>query len=455
MDFGRLKDAIQGQVFDDEETRDELAFDFGRLAQRRPSAVVVPAVVEDVERILKTANQEGFSLVARGSGHSQGGQSLIESGAILDCSGLNRIGRRDGESIWAEAGVLWRDLVREILPAGYLPKVLTDDLNSTIGGTLSTGGLGAASHVFGTQADNVDALEVVTGDGHRVICSSRENQELFDAVRCGLGQFGVIVRAKLRLRRCGSQVRTFFLLYDDLRILLQDQEKLITERRLDYIECGCAPCTQGFRSLGEASVPFAEWFYPMRLSLEFDSEPPAEDSVLEGLHHYRKLHVEDSSIQQFCVRMEALFDHWKESGAWRLAHPWTEAILPWERSAAFIEGVLKGLPPNLIAGGRVLLRPLRSETCLSPMFKQPGGMLMLGFGIHPSLPKQIVSKVLPMLRKAGDLSVQVGGKRCLSGWIEFDEEQWKDHFGALWPKAAQWKRFYDPSAILNPGFVPF
>lgn len=455
MGFGRLKDAIKGQVFEDEETRGQLASDFGRLVQRRPSAVVVPAVVDDVERTLKTANQEGFSVVARGGGHSQGGQSLIESGALLDISGLNRIGQLDGESIWVEAGVLWRDLVREILPAGYLPKVLTDDMDSTIGGTLSTGGLGAASHLFGTQADNVDALEVVTGEGHRVICSSRENRDLFDAVRCGLGQFGVIVRAKMRLRRCAAQVRTFFLLYDDLRILLQDLEKLLTERDVDYMESGCAPCSQGFRRLGEARVPFVEWFYPMHLSLEFESDPPAEDSVLEGLHHYRKPHVEDSPIEDFCFRMEALFDHWKESGAWRMAHPWTDALLPWECSVAFIEGVLKGLPPNLLVGGRVLLRPLRSEACRSPMFQRPGGKLLMGFGIHPSLPKQLVSKVLPILSKAGDLSVQVGGKRRVSGWIEFDEVQWKDHFGAMWPKAVQWKRFYDPNEILNPGFIPF
>ena len=70
-------------------------------------------------------------------------------------------------------------------------------------------GLGVASFRYGTQADNVDELEVVTGTGEIVTCSREQNRDLFDVVRCGLGQFGVITRAKVRLRKAqerGAQV---------------------------------------------------------------------------------------------------------------------------------------------------------------------------------------------------------------------------------------------------------
>lgn len=40
--------------------------------------------------------------------------------------------------------------------------VLTNNLDTTVGGTLSTGGVGQSSHLYGTQANNVDELEAVT-----------------------------------------------------------------------------------------------------------------------------------------------------------------------------------------------------------------------------------------------------------------------------------------------------
>ena len=48
----------------------------------------------------------------------------------------------------------------------------------------------------------------------------------------------------------------------------------------------------------------------------------------------------------------------------------------------------------------------------------------------------------------------MGGKRYLSGYIDFDEEQWKAHYGDEWEPFCDAKRLYDPDGILNPGFVP-
>ena len=48
----------------------------------------------------------------------------------------------------------------------------------------------------------------------------------------------------------------------------------------------------------------------------------------------------------------------------------------------------------------------------------------------------------------------MGGKRYLSGYVEFDEEDWRAHFGPEWEFFQTAKRRYDPDGILNPGFVP-
>ncbi len=450
----KLKDAIEGQVFSDSETFEEVRTDFGRIVSRIPPAVVLPASPEDVQRVVEMAFREGWSVSTRGGSHSQSGQSLNQGGVLLDTTSLNKIGHVEGDSVWVQAGTLWGDLVKHVYPSGWLPRVLTNNLNVTIGGTLSMAGLGVASHLFGTQADNVDELEVVTGQGELVRCSPTSNAALFDCSRCGLGQFSIITGARVKLRKCLPQTRTFYLLYDDLAVLMRDQEQIIDRGRFHYVESWCAPCPQGFRKVGETKLPFAEWFFPMQLTLEHSGHVDDAD-LLSGLHFYRKIHFEDSSTLEFANRLEPLFQLWKAGGAWELAHPWMELVLPWDRAAAYIQGVLKSFPPNLLVGGHVLLWPCRGTVSKAPLFMHPGGDLVMGFGILPAVPKQFVPMALPLLNRASDLGMQVGGKRYLSGWVEFDQERWKQHFGPMWSQVRQWKSFYDPAGILNPGFVDF
>jgi cytokinin dehydrogenase len=455
MNVNKLRELIKGIVVTDEDALQDVSGDFGRLVYSSPQAVVAPASSEDVRRVVELANQEEWTVATRGSGHSQSGQSLSREGVLLDMMSLNRIEPVKDDAVWVGAGVPWGDLVDHLMGKGFLPPVLTNDLSVTVGGSLSIGGIGVASHRFGIQADNVDALEVVTGTGDLVTCSPEENQELFDAVRCGLGQFGVITRARLRLRRFSPNARTFFLLYDSLEALMEDHLRILRDQRFDFIEGWCSPCLQGHRKLGDTRVPFAEWFFPVQVTVEYADSSPS-DSLLGDLKHYRKVYFEDSSLRCFIRRMEPLFQEWRETGAWRQPHPWMEVMLPWERASEYIDGVLKSLPPALMAGGgRIVLWPCRCNVSDAPMFVHPPGEFFMGLGIQPSLPRQTLKMGLSLLNKASDLAQQLGGKRYLSGWIEFDHARWAAHFGDQWPRLLAWKSFFDPSGVLNPGFIHF
>lgn len=79
----------------------------------------------------------------------------------------------------------------------------------------------------------------------------------------------------------------------------------------------------------------------------------------------------------------------------------------------------------------------------------------MGFGILPAVPRHLVRMAVPLLKRASELAIQVGGKRYLSGWVEFDHSRWKEHFGDKWDQVLQWKRFFDPNAVLNPGFIQY
>ena len=455
MDIKRLKRAIQGQIFCDEETLLEVNSDFGGIVRKTPKVVVLPTSPHDVQQVVRIAFQEGWSVTSRGAAHSQGGQCLSQEGILLDMSTLNRIEKMEKGCVWAQAGSRWRDVVARTTELELVPPVLVNNLDSTVGGTLSLGGLGPASHRYGAQADNVEELEVVTGEGHRVRCSHSENAELFNSSLCGLGQFSIITRARLSLRKCEPKIRTYFLLYDDLVGLMRDQERVMVEQRFDYIESWSVPSPQGFRKLEEILMPFAEWFYPLHLAVEYTGDEPDDKAKLGDLHFYRKVHVEDSTLMEFVNRSDALFQQWKETGVWNFTHPWMEVLLPWTKAAPFIEGVLRSLPLSLLSSGQVSLRSCRPTLFKAPLFKSPQGEFCMSFGILAAVSKQFLPMALPLLNRASNLSMDLEGKRDLSGWIDFDHKRWKTHFGETWTKLARWKNFYDPKGILNPGFIQY
>ena len=182
--------AARVETRDGEEALRAASVDSGRILVRMPRAVAAPRTARDVAEIVRWANRTGSRVALRGTGHTQAGQSLTGGGVQIDMLGLNRVGPLDEarQTLQVEAGASWREAVGYARRRGWMPMVLTNNLDTTVGGTLSTGGVGQSSHLHGTQANNVDALEAVTGDGRLLRCSATENASLFDATRAGLGQ---------------------------------------------------------------------------------------------------------------------------------------------------------------------------------------------------------------------------------------------------------------------------
>jgi cytokinin dehydrogenase len=354
-----------------------------------------------------------------------------------------------------QGGVTWRTLLGGCAQLGLSPPVLTNNLDVTVGGTLSTAGLGVASWREGTQADNCVELEVVTGDGEIMRCSHQVNRELFDAVRAGMGLFGVITEARLKLRRQKTGYRSFYLLYDDLPALLNDCQLLMNEERFDYLEAWCTPCPQGFKNVGSERRAFAQWFYPLHATIETDQPETlgTAPEKLRGLRLYKHVHTEEGDIQDFFTRLDPLFALWKRGGFWDYAHPWMECMLPWQATSFYVAQVLQNMPPQAVAGGHILLWPARGNASAVPLFRRPPGEYLMGFGILPAVPKQFLDEVLPRLKQASQAATMVGGKRYLSGWVQFETVQWKAHYDDLWPSIVALKRKYDPNGILNPYFL--
>jgi len=457
-DLAELRASLRGALLDSEPELAARSGDFGRMVVRRPLAVARPADAADVSTVLRFASRRGLKVATRGEAHTQSGQALVEGGLVLDLTSLNRIIDLDAgaASLQCEAGLLWRDLAAHTGPHGLLPPVLTNNLGVTVGGTLSVAGIGVASFRHGTQADQVTELEVVTGSGDVVTCSAEQNRDLFDAVRAGLGQCGVITRARLRLRPVKPMTRTYYLLYDRLQAFMDDAARLLGEERFDHLEAWCVPCPQGFRKVNGVSQPFAEWMFPFHVTVEMEAgENPDAARLLGGLSFHRHVHTEDRPILEFAARLEPLFALWKVSGYWGAVHPWMETILPWRTAGPFLGQVLSALPPTVVGGGHVLLWPSSGTTSSVPLFRVPKSDRVLGFGILPGYPPQVVPEAVARLNALSDASIAAGASRYLSGLVQFDAPRWRAHYGEMWPRLMEWKRRFDPGHVLNPGFIPF
>jgi cytokinin dehydrogenase len=450
-----LAQELSGRVLADDATRDAVATDFGRIIVRRPQVVVCPASAEDVARVMKFAARNSLSVATRGGGHSQTGQSLSDQ-IVLALTSLDKVTRVAEDAVTVQAGIKWRALVEHLAPQRLSPPVLTNNLDVTVGGTLSMGGLGVASWRHGTQADNCLELEVVTGTGEIMRCSEGENRDLFDAARCGVGQFGVITEAVLKVRRHPPRFRSFYLLYDDLAALLADLKTVMNDACFDYLESWCVPCPQGFKKVAGQRQPFAQWFFPLHATMETEEgEAPEAAAKLAGLKFYKHVHTEDGEIGEFFTRLDNLFALWKRGGFWDYAHPWMECVLPWQTTAMYISQVLANLPPQALVGGHILLWPALGTASRAPLFMRPQSEFLMGFGILPAVPLPFVNEVLPRLNTASQASSMMGGKRYLSGWINFDHTAWKAHYGEQWAAVVAAKRKFDPQGILNPGFVKY
>ncbi len=449
-----LKHIIEGEVSSREEDLAAVSQDFGGVIQKQPQVVVRPQNSTDVAKAVKYAADKELTISSRGAGNSLNGRSLNQGGILLDMRSLNQIHEFHSDQLWfkADAGVTWKKVVDTSIPRSVIPPVLTNNLNVTLGGTHAAGGLGQYSFRYGSQADNCLGLEVVTAIGDLVWCTPEQNSELFYHILCGYGQFGIITQIQHRLRQYRPLTRTYFLCYDDLDLLLSDKRLLISEDRVNGLQALFSPSVLGFsRTGGNRIQPLIQWFYTLQITLEVDSTNDInEEKLFSGLNFYRHIHTQDVTFDKFVL---PVIEVPPPAGT---ANPWIDILLPESIAKEYIETVLKRIPAfidfrNTFIGSYCMV----SRNTNMPMFPLPEGELIIGFGMYPIIPKAQLQLVLEQLNPLTDLGFQMGGKRCMTSWVEFDLPQWRLQFGDYWLKVNEMKRKYDPKGIFNPDFFQY
>lgn len=436
--FDRLP-PLDGRLRLDQAALEAMADDFGHIVSRRPWAVLEPGSVQDVVAMVRYCRRHGLKVAGRGQGHSTNGQSQVEGGLVIDLGPLDSVELR-GDRAVVGAGATWHALVRAALAEGRTPPVLADYLGLSVGGTLSAGGLGGAVGHHGAQVDNVLELQVVTGRGDLVTCSPTVRRDLFDAVRGGLGQVGVIVRATVRLVAAPQNVRRYNLYYPSVEALTAAQRRMVDEGRFGYLEGQLARGQDG------------AWTYMME-AVAFDATA-ADDARLTGDLGHSSVTIDDLTYFAFLDRLAPVIEILIALGEWTRPHPWLDSVLPGSKADALVTGALPDLTPETIGQSAViLLYPIPTARVRTPLLRLPDERHAFLFSLlRTSSPGSADPATMAAANRTFYEKVRAaGGGWYPIGTLSLSKDDWRRHFGPAWPAFKAAKSAYDPSRILTPG----
>jgi FAD/FMN-containing dehydrogenase len=163
----RLKAQLQGDVQFDRFTRGRYATDASHY-QIMPIGVVAPRSMQEVARTLALAREESVSVLPRGAGTSQAGQT-VNSSLVIDCSKyLDRLVELDvpGRRCVVEPGIVLDELNRRLRPHGlWFPVDISTSSRATLGGMVGNNSCGARSLRYGNTRENVLSIEAIMADG--------------------------------------------------------------------------------------------------------------------------------------------------------------------------------------------------------------------------------------------------------------------------------------------------
>ena len=163
----RLRAELEGEVLFDAASRARYATD-ASFYQIEPLGVVVPKRADDVAAALSLAREEGVSVLVRGGGTSQSGQTVGRSLVIDFTKHLNSIVESDFEAgeVVVQPGIVMDELNRQIKGSGlWFPVDVSTSSRATIGGMTGNNSCGTRSIRYGIMRDNVRAIDAWLADG--------------------------------------------------------------------------------------------------------------------------------------------------------------------------------------------------------------------------------------------------------------------------------------------------
>ena len=428
---------------------DIYAEDFGHIVHKIPFGVFVPETLENLQKFLPIARGFNVKVTCRGNGNSTYGQSQTD-GIVIDLRNLQiamQYSSDDFSSVFVPSSKTWFEVTEFTRGKNMTVPVVVDKLDLTVGGTLSFGAIGGSSYRCGSGADNVLSLEIVTMDGEFHRCSELENRELFDAVLCGIGQFGIMVRANILLIPAKEKVNFYKFTYSSSSAFLREQKALYESKVFDYLK-------GSIKKNGDA------WRYNIEATTYYDD---LEDTSVSN--EVSKLSPDTSSMEtmtyfKFINLVTNFLNFLKDTEKLNVPHPWYNVFMPEHAIEEHLALVLNRAAPYLQGIEPIIVYPMDSCKFKRPLFMKPDGPTFYLLGVFYNL-SPLAEKNYPfedVLRNNVELyqtAKAKGGCRYPIDSIPFTKEDWREHYREKWETVCSLKQQYDPQNLLATGVEIF
>ena len=412
------------------EFRDNDHTDFGRVFVKAPQSVVRPRTVSELATTLATLRRHRAPYRFRGTAHSSGGQ-VVTDAYVVDTSGVRGIVGESATSIDVLGGTTWLDVVLHLHP-DRRPPVLTDNLHTTIAGTLSVGGFGDTTVHDGLQVSSVLELDWIAPDG--TLSTLAPDDERFGYILCGRGVLGAIARARLQTIARPPELAGHVVVWRDVASYLRAMRVNRDGRLYEFVRATLDWKTGGVQAI----------------VANFAHATPAVDPKLAALA------VERSVVLPASDRLDtARQDH---IAKWDYVCPAVELALPIdERGRAGWQQITQrvlasGLAKHLPDGSGMVVVPGDPRFPLAPV-PATGASLLLA--LRPQLPsREAALAVLPELHAIANVALDHGGRLYAMSVEPERADRFDVQFGPA--VAARWralKATYDPDDLCNHGLL--
>ena len=297
----RLRDLVgMENYFDSPEDKMVYSYDGTPLIRQQAEAILKPNSAEEIARIIRLANDEGFSIVPRGSGTGLSGGSVPNAGSIiLLFNHWNQILEVDSDNLtaWVQPGVITAHLHRAVEKIGlfYPPDPGSQEI-CTIGGNVAENAGGLRGLKYGVTKNYIMGIEMVMPNGELIINGGKNVKDVAgynirDLIVGSEGTLGIFTRLLLRLIPKPESTKTLLVVYDKLTKAAETVSEIIANHII--------PCTVEF--LDNTTIRAVESYAALGL-------PQSASAILllEVDGHSEVVTREAEKIKEICLRKGAV-----------------------------------------------------------------------------------------------------------------------------------------------------
>ena len=305
---------------------------YGRDWTRRwtpaPLAIALPASVEEVQAIVRWANEFAVSLVPSGgrtglsggavAAHGELVLSLERMSRVLDFNAIDR-------TLTVQPGIALETVQREAAAHGlFYPVDFAARGSCSIGGNIATNAGGIRVIRYGNTREWIAGLRVVAGNGellelNRGLIKNSSGYDLRQLMIGSEGSLGILVEATLKLTDPPPRSQVMLLALPDMDALMQVFQSFQTRLKLQAFEFFTELALNHVLAHGAQRAIDGE--HPYYVVTEFDApDESAQEAALAAFEHGAEQGwIVDGVIAQSEAQAAAL---------WRLREGITESLAP-------------------------------------------------------------------------------------------------------------------------------